>query len=295
MFYIDIDRKTETRYAPEKLIGFHPSKDPSDPEGGVYDVLDAFFLGEIKKLPMAGTRVIVDDEARPYNLSYNLYGSTEYWWILMWYNDLITPSQLVAGTTVRYPVLSKLETLYGRLGAKARKVAKKPVVARIPTVSGNIGDPDSMERVIPSGNGDTNAMLLRAYASFAAQKFNLHYAIIDDFETVEGIDMGKSSGLVHAPFRVDLNAGGREAPMLVTKEHSLLDRANCNALHIAMLPDTDSLRMEYSLDGGFRWDSFTDGIIYTEGSETITLRFIYTPSGKDPMKRTFNGYVIVHD
>lgn len=295
MFYIDIDRKTEKRYAPEKLIQFKESQRPGEIKGGVYDILDSHFLSQIKKLPLAGHRVIVDDEGRPDIVSFRLYGSTEYWWILMIYNSLITPNQLKAGNSIKFPMLDELETLYGRLAAQERKVSKSTVAANAPKVTCGTGDPDGMGRTIPSGNGDTNAMLLRAYASYAAQKFNLAYAVIDDFQTTEGINMEKSTGLVHNPFRVDLNAGGREAPMLVTIEHQLLERSDCTSLHIAMLPDTNNLKIEYSLDGGNRWEGFSGGMIFTEGSETITLRFVYTPGTNDPMKRTFNGYVIVHD
>lgn len=43
MFYIDIDKNTEKRYAPEKLMRFDKS--------GVYDVLDSFFITELARLP----------------------------------------------------------------------------------------------------------------------------------------------------------------------------------------------------------------------------------------------------
>lgn len=287
MFYIDISKDTKRRYAPEKLMRFDKS--------GVYDILDSHFMTELVKLPMAGTYVVVEDEGRPDVIAYRLYGSSEYWWVLMLYNNIIVPSQLVSGASIKYPQIDKLETLYGRLAAQERHVSRKKYTASTPSVKGAIGDSDSLGRVIPSGDGDTNAMLLRAYASYAAQRFNLGYAIIDDFQTTEGINLEQSSGLMHAPYRVDLSAGGSKAPMLVTIEHSLLERTTCNSLHVAMLPDTENLRIEYSLDGGTRWENFSGGMIFTEGSDTITLRFVYTPSAKDPMKRTFNGYVIVHN
>jgi hypothetical protein len=287
MFYIDIKKQTEKRYAPEKLMRFDKS--------GVYDILDSHFMTELTKLPMAGTYVVVEDEARPDVIAHRLLGSTEYWWVLMMYNNLIMPSQLKAGVTIKYPVMDRLETMYGRLSAQERQVGSKKVTANSPSVGSANGDPDSLGRVIPSGNGDTNAMLLRAYAAYAAQKFNLGYAVIDDFQTTEGFNMEQSSGLNHAPFRVDLNAGGKSAPMLVTIEHSLLERTTCNALHVAMLPDTDNLNIEYSLDGGASWEGFSGGMIFTKGSDSIALRFIYTPATNDPMKRTFNGYVIVHN
>ncbi|MDK1290231.1 hypothetical protein [Pseudoalteromonas umbrosa] len=288
MFYIDINKQTEKRYAPEKLIRF-------DTEGAVYDILDSHFLVELNKLPMAGTYVIVEDEGRPDVIAYKLFGSTEYWWIIMAYNNLLMPSQLVAGAAIKYPSMQRIETLYGKLAAQERHVNNKLIEANAPETRSLIGDPDSLGKVIPSGDGETNAMLLRAYASYAAQRFNLDYAVIDDFQTTEGINIERSKGLQHAPFRVDLTAGGTEAPILTTIEHRLLERTTANAIHVAMLPDTNNLNIEYSLDGGTRWEGFDGGVIFTKGSDTITLRFIYTPAQGDPMQRTFNGYVIVHN
>tara|TARA_B100000700_G_scaffold311500_2_gene393635 strand:+ start:101917 stop:102783 length:867 start_codon:yes stop_codon:yes gene_type:complete len=288
LFYIDINKQTEKRYAPEKLIRYSE-------KGGVYDILDSHFLAELARMPMAGTYVVVEDEGRPDVIAYKLFGSTEYWWILMAYNNLVIPSQLVAGATIKYPNIQRLETMYGKLAAQERHVNNKLVEANTPNQRALIGDPDSLGRTIPSGDGDTNAMLLRAYASYAAQRYNLDYAVIDDFQTTEGINVEKSKGFEHAPFRVDLTAGTAEAPILQTIEHRLLERTTANSVHIAMLPDTNNLNIEYSLDGGTRWESFTGGVIFTKGSDTITLRFIYAPANGDPMRRTFNGYVIVHN
>ncbi|MDW7551269.1 hypothetical protein [Pseudoalteromonas peptidolytica] len=295
MFYIDIQRETERRYSAEKFMPFKRRTEQAGKQGGVYDVLDSYMFAAIKKLPMAGTYLIVEDEGNPPLISYRLYGHTEYWWMLMTYNSLVSPMQLKAGVSIKYPILSELEALYAKLAARERHPNVKKVAASTPQTTGKIGDPDSLNHIIPSGNGNTNAMLLRAYASFAAQKYDLAYAIIDDFQTTEGINIDSSSGIDHTPYKVDMSAGGRRAPVLTTVTHHLLDAANGNAVHIAMLPDTEGLNIEYSLDGGTTWEAFNKGVIFTKGGDHITLRFIYNPSAGASMKRAFNGYVIVHN
>ncbi|TMN32872.1 hypothetical protein CWB94_23595, partial [Pseudoalteromonas piscicida] len=87
--------------------------------------------------------------------------------MLMTYNSLTSAMQLQAGMSIRYPILSDLEALYAKLAAKERQVGSKRISATTPHVSSAIGNPDSLNRVIPTGDGNTNAMLLRAYASFA--------------------------------------------------------------------------------------------------------------------------------
>lgn len=103
MFYIDLDNTYKTRYDMAKFMNFDVDN---------YEMLTSYFLTELMKLESSGNRVIVNEVQRPDLLSYNIYGSTQYWWILMEYNKLTDPSDLVAGLTINYPTLSQLEELY---------------------------------------------------------------------------------------------------------------------------------------------------------------------------------------
>lgn len=112
MFYIDnID--TVTRYDTAKFL----KKDNDN-----LDPLDSFMLINIPLLPEQGTYIVTNEALRPDLLSYNLYKNTQYWWILMLYNEFLSIDELQTGVTVRYPSQASLESLY-----EQASIAKKVV------------------------------------------------------------------------------------------------------------------------------------------------------------------------
>ena len=104
MFYIDQDTITTDRYDLAKFIDFT--------DDGVFDVLNSYMLLEIPQLPYVGIYTIKREAERPELLSYNLYGDTQYWWVIMWYNSLLKPQDITTGLEIKYPSLSSLEQLY---------------------------------------------------------------------------------------------------------------------------------------------------------------------------------------
>lgn len=89
-------------------------------EDGVgYDPLNSEFRRRLVQLPVAGRFVIsAKDEFRADLMSHQLYGSTQYWWILLDYNRLDSPEQLKVGTKISYPSLDALTELFSLLKAK---------------------------------------------------------------------------------------------------------------------------------------------------------------------------------
>jgi len=85
---------------------------------GVFDDLDSYFLDALLKLPLAGAYAIEGEAVRPDALSVNLYGSTQYWWILLVYNGMVSHEELTIGKTIFYPSLDQLETLYFELNSQ---------------------------------------------------------------------------------------------------------------------------------------------------------------------------------
>ncbi len=78
---------------------------------GMYDICTSDFISKIEKLPVAGEVQITVDEERLDNLSWKLYGSTQYWWILAVYNYMPNFKYLRKGVIIRYFSLSDLELL----------------------------------------------------------------------------------------------------------------------------------------------------------------------------------------
>lgn len=104
MFYIDLDTNTTDRFDLAKFLDFT--------NDGVFDPLNSYLLYQIPLLPIVGTYTIRKEENRPDLLSYNLYGDTQYWWIILWYNSLYKPEDLKVGVKINYPSLSNIEQLY---------------------------------------------------------------------------------------------------------------------------------------------------------------------------------------
>lgn len=82
-----------------------------------YDPLTSDFALTLSTLSVSGEYTVQGEEGRPDNLSYSIYNDPQYWWILMLYNNLLTPNQVVTGLVVSYPSISDLETLLFSLKA----------------------------------------------------------------------------------------------------------------------------------------------------------------------------------
>jgi len=84
------------------------------------DPLTSEFLRLMPALESSGRYTVLDEDSRPDLLSYRIYGDTQYWWILLLYNQIIDVESLVTGTILLYPSISDLESLYFSLSAKER-------------------------------------------------------------------------------------------------------------------------------------------------------------------------------
>jgi len=90
-------------------------------EDMVVDSLSSYVLYQIPYLPIYGN-ITIDSttEGRPEYLSYLLYGDTQYWWILMWYNHLLSPTELTVGLKINYPGVGAIEQLYMNTAVKEK-------------------------------------------------------------------------------------------------------------------------------------------------------------------------------
>ena len=85
---------------------------PFDKDFG-YDPLNSEFRRRLVQLPVAGRFVIsAKDEYRADLMSHHLYGTTQYWWVLLDYNYLDSPEQLTVGTKISYPSIVSLTDLF---------------------------------------------------------------------------------------------------------------------------------------------------------------------------------------
>lgn len=104
MFYIDLDIKTQDRYDMCKFMEMT--------DDGVFDSLNSYVLYQIPLLQEQGIYVVRKEAERPDLLSYLFYKDTQYWWVIMHYNGLLSPKDIKTGVKIRYPSLSDIEQVY---------------------------------------------------------------------------------------------------------------------------------------------------------------------------------------
>ncbi len=100
------------RFDLQKFVGFTEN---------VYDYLDSYFIEQVAKLPVFGKTIVQIEENRPDLVSYRIYGTTQFWYILMLYNGMVSPFELVEGQELNYPKIEDIEKLYFSLNALQRK------------------------------------------------------------------------------------------------------------------------------------------------------------------------------
>ena len=111
-FYIDLEKRTSFRYDISKLMEFNE---------GVYDEFTSYFIEEMRKLPANGRVYTIKEDNRPDIYSADIYGSTDFWYILLLYNNLVLMSDMKRGTELRFPSQAGLENLYTKLKAEVSR------------------------------------------------------------------------------------------------------------------------------------------------------------------------------
>lgn len=104
MFYVDLETTLIDRFDLAKFLDFT--------NDGVFDPLNSYLLYQIPRLTAIGTYTIRKEAKRPDLLAYNIYGDTQYWWVLMWYNSLYSVDDLRVGLNINYPGINDIEELY---------------------------------------------------------------------------------------------------------------------------------------------------------------------------------------
>lgn len=110
MYYINVDIDTEERYEISKFLKSTEN---------IYDVLDSYFVSRLLKLPIHGFYNVQGEEKKPELLAYRIYGSVQYWWLLMLYNGILDNEELVSGNNIKYPSLDDIENIYFELMSKS--------------------------------------------------------------------------------------------------------------------------------------------------------------------------------
>lgn len=108
-FFINLDKESSERYDMSKFMLYDVDN---------HDPLTSNFIRELLNLQPQGQYTVQGEDNRPDLLSYKIYGSTQYWWILLSYNNILEFDNISTGDTISYPSLGDLENLYFGLKAK---------------------------------------------------------------------------------------------------------------------------------------------------------------------------------
>ena len=109
MHYVDLQKDKYVRFDMSKFMEYSEN---------AYDMFNSFFLQRLQALPVAGVYRVEALIGRPDAISEAIYGDSQYWWLLMEYNDFVSWDDIRWGTLVNYFELIDLERLYFTLGGK---------------------------------------------------------------------------------------------------------------------------------------------------------------------------------
>lgn len=294
MYMINPDYESSDRIDLGRYMQYVESGDE-----GVYDSTDSRILVKLPTLPVQGEYVVTSEEHRPDLISYKLYQQVNYWWVILHYNGLRSPLDLVQGLKIKYPSIQSVEGLILNMKADARNTGENlEILPSTATINGRASvNNRTLGAYLPDADYRSNAYLLRAYAMYAANLYGLPFAVIEDFENANGVDESRTSHVDVLPYHVNFKSGSSTAK-LMTISHKLLERTQGLAFHVAALPADHGLTFEISPDNGATWVRGFDGVAYLPKPTTeISVRFLY--SQENPEKMTSDalifGYVIVHD
>ena len=115
MFFINLEIESDERFDLAKFMDY--SDDLKGVAAGRFDPLTSFFLRELPKLRSRGQYAIQVEEFRPDQISFKFFGTTEYWWVIMSYNNMLSIEELTTGTILEIPSEESMSQLFFRLRA----------------------------------------------------------------------------------------------------------------------------------------------------------------------------------
>lgn len=115
-FFIDLSKDSPIRFDMASFMLF---------DVDVFDPITSNVWASIKGLASGGQYTVAGDDFRPDQVSNKIYGSPDYWWIILIYNEKLSFNDLQHGDELQFPSVQALEDLYFGLKIKQNKVDKE--------------------------------------------------------------------------------------------------------------------------------------------------------------------------
>ncbi|MBQ3421903.1 MAG: hypothetical protein IJH34_09590 [Romboutsia sp.] len=106
--------KTPIRFESSKFFPFS--------EAGGYDMIRSYFARQLGYIPEVEEDYVGTNEKRVDLISYDSFGSTQYYWIIMMYNGITDINQLTPGQKLKIPSRDALEQLYFTVKSQGNNV-----------------------------------------------------------------------------------------------------------------------------------------------------------------------------
>lgn len=113
MYYINSEVKPVQRYDLQRFI---------ENIDGSYELINSYLISAVRDLVSVGIFTIRACPFRPDMISYEIYGDTQYWPLLMEYNNILELTELKIGIQLNYFSLDELEEIYLTLMSKQQLV-----------------------------------------------------------------------------------------------------------------------------------------------------------------------------
>lgn len=111
-FFINLEKDAPIRFDLSSFMLF---------DVDVFDPVTSHLWENIKGLSSGGQYTVSGDDFRPDQVSYKIYGSPDYWWIILIYNEKLSFNDIQHGDELNYPSVQALEDLYFGLNIKQNK------------------------------------------------------------------------------------------------------------------------------------------------------------------------------
>lgn len=98
-YFINVGVNSKERFDVSKFLEYTDNFDP----------LTTNFFRTIKKLPERQKYFVQSEEGRPDLISYKIYKSTQYWWVILLYNDITNSDDVSIGLILSIPNIDDLE------------------------------------------------------------------------------------------------------------------------------------------------------------------------------------------
>lgn len=82
---------------------------------GYFDAASSYLIQNLKTLPLVGYYIITDEPYRPDMIAWDIYGDTQFWWMIMVYNNIIDIRNLPQLTKLTFFSLNDLDRMFAQM------------------------------------------------------------------------------------------------------------------------------------------------------------------------------------